>query len=152
MNAPVPPSDFDARYSLIEPHETDPAGKFPPDFKHERQAALNACLRSFKIIQLAPDGLPVAPDWRGAATSDASVIGEFWTHAPDGAVGGVLDGMLVLRVAGRQGADQFNALSGSHDLPKTAAALRSGRGLLFFFRLPPGFHVEVKGDLTPNSR
>ena len=60
-----PASDFDAGYSLLEPHEIDPnPGELPPDLRDGMQAALHAQLRGFDVLQLQPDGTQVAPDER----------------------------------------------------------------------------------------
>lgn len=67
--------DFAAGYLLLNPHEIDPnPGELPPSFRDELQAALNAQRRGFELIQLGPDGTPLAADWRseGRQTTPSS--------------------------------------------------------------------------------
>jgi hypothetical protein len=142
MNA-LPPSDFDAGYRILEPHE--PGRPRPPrGFASNRQAALNAQRRGFTVFPLHGGITPAIPNWRGAATTNVGVAHKLWTENLDYTVGAVLDGVVALCAEGRAGAEQLAALQNKYGpLPKTAAALSSGE-LYIFLRLPDG--VRVKAD------
>ena len=145
--APLPPSDFDAGYKLLESHEIDPnPDKLPPDLRDGLQAALHSRLRGFVVIQLLSNGTPAEPDWRSGAMSGPAGIHERWTGAPKCKVGGIAAGLVVLALTGPEGVAQYRALA---TITNTAAVLsRVGERYLLFFSLPAGVR-SVEGTLLP---
>ena len=134
-----PASDFDAGYSLLEPHEIDPnPGELPPDLRDGMQAALHAQLRGFDVLQLQPDGTQVAPD--NAATNDPAIIRERWAGAPRCKVGGVTDGLVVLALG-----DQYRTLAAITNTAAVASHIH--KTIFLFFRLPAGVR-SVEGGVA----
>jgi Bifunctional DNA primase/polymerase, N-terminal len=143
----APPSDFDAGYKLLEPHQIDPnPDKLPPDLRDGLQAPLHARLRGFKVIPLLHDGTPADPDWRNGATSDPAIVRECWTSAPRCKVGGVTDGLVVLALSGAEGVAQYRALAAVTNT--TAVVSRIHKMILFFFRFAPCLS-SIEGTLLP---
>jgi hypothetical protein len=136
------PSDLDAGYALLEPHDIDPnAGELPPPLRDELQAAFHAQSRGFSVIQLLLNGTPAVFDWQ----TDALTC-ERWTDAPRCKVGGITDGLVMLALTGSEGVAQYAALA---ETTNTAAVLsRINKTILFFYRLPAGAR-SIEATLLP---
>jgi Bifunctional DNA primase/polymerase, N-terminal len=143
----IEPDDVDVDYRLLDPDEIDPnPSKLPPPFRDALQAALNAHQRGFELIQLGPDGAPLAADWHSAAVSDDAVLRDRWSSAPRCKVGAATDGLVVLALTGADGVAQYAAMA---EIANTAAVVsRAPERILLFFRLPAGVR-SLEGELLP---
>jgi Bifunctional DNA primase/polymerase, N-terminal len=137
----------DDGFRLLESCETDPnAHELPPPPSDGPQAALEALLRGFDVIQLLADGTPAISDWRSDVIADDALVRVRWIAAPSPKVGGVTDGLIVLALTGPEGVQQYAALA---SITNTAAILsRAHKWILLFFRLPAGVR-SVEGELLP---
>jgi len=117
----------------------------------------------FRVIPIKPGGKhPPVPAWQDAATTDADVIRNWWTHLYRGHGIGIATGggriVLDIDVAGdKRGDDTLHELLERHgDLPDTVEAITGSGGRHIWLRVPCevrndagrrlGHGIDVRGD------
>lgn len=115
-------------------------------------AALSYAARGWRVIPILPHKKhPGIQAWQDAATTDLTLIDQWWTVNPNHGVGiatGPTSGVFVLDVDvadGKQGDDTLADLELTYgDLPPTVECVTGSGGRHLYFRYPDGH--EIRND------
>jgi hypothetical protein len=123
------------------------------------EAALTYAARGWAVVPIGAGAkYPDLEAWQDQATTDPTVIGQWYTQRPGRGVGiatGHASGIFVLDVDvahGKDGDESLRILEEQHGpLPATVEAITGSGGRHLFFRLPPGVEISNSaGRLGPD--
>lgn len=115
-------------------------------------AAMGYAAKGWRVIPITPGKKhPGINGWQNAATTDLSLIDQWWTTNPDDGVGiatGPASGIFVLDVDitdNKRGDDTLEDLELTYGtLPPTVECITGSGGRHIYFAYPPG--VEIRND------
>jgi hypothetical protein len=114
------------------------------------RAALSYAARGWPVFPVRPgDKRPLTPNGVKDATTDETIIRQWWRRWPDANVGiatGQASGIGVLDIDPRNGGDEsLRDLEARYGpLPETVTALTGGGGAHYYFAVPPGIVVRTR--------
>ena len=113
------------------------------------EAALAHARAGFPVLPVWPNTkTPIIKGWQNRATTDETIIRQWWAENPDANIGIEGSGLLIVDIDPRKGGDKTwaaiieQAEMLGDELPKTTRVKTWSGGAHIYFRLPEGVKIQ----------